>query len=241
MVDTALTNSQYFIKYRFSPIQPPSDELAACTGRLIESQRPPDQFYHGWYPIRGCSFPGHEPKPGAGLPSSKRLTYFRNYRVVCDICDQPSNTQQPTKKDETWCCNKNSVAPAAEVKVQERAKTTECVPDMYWRYHDKHLTKPGVVMPDDCRVHTKNWFKEEIDLINNMNRLQKNVSQRERLEALRKKREWCEMMKRRSRLGENEVIERNSSYPLIYSRHPSIVMANGTPPLAHETSVIADE
>ncbi|KAI8797231.1 hypothetical protein BgiBS90_002408 [Biomphalaria glabrata] len=205
---------------------PPADELTACTGRLIVSEAAPDQFYHGWYPVRKCSFPGHESAPGAGLPSSKRLTTFRNYRVVCEICDHQDNVSWTGEKE--WCCPKNNVAPDSRNEATLSTCVTKmCVPDTYWRFHDKHLTKPNGSMPKNCRVHASNWFKEEIDHINSLNLIKKNITQHHRLTSMRIEKHMNDALKDIYQLKDGENNKKSPLLPLVSNQESCILGTGG--------------
>ncbi|CAG5114789.1 unnamed protein product [Candidula unifasciata] len=174
MAQGQLTNGQYFRKHRFAELCPPSDFQVVCHGKLIKSSRQPETFYNGWYPVRHrCSFPDHEAVPGAGLKSEKGLQ-FRNYRILCDICDHPDNKLVLDKEKSCWSqlascrnsvaprmCEQDVSSPAALPDVEmERAKRCSHKVDAYWRYHDPHYVASAAGLPNESRVHDSNWFSK---------------------------------------------------------------------------------
>ncbi|CAL1538865.1 unnamed protein product [Lymnaea stagnalis] len=199
-----------------------TDRQAVCSGNLIQSWRPPDKFYNGWYPVRQCSFPGHGSNIYAGSCPSKNTTVFRNYRVMCEICDHPDNQQRDTKElDECkyFCCKKSSVAPkdikplGTITRDPHHAQGDPCLPDTNWRFHDPRPVRLGGPVPANCKVHKRDWFRNEMEDFNAMANVKKKLAQRERMDRLNKEREIFEKLRQKHKQREQAIIDRQMSFP----------------------------
>ncbi|GFN82154.1 hypothetical protein PoB_000866000 [Plakobranchus ocellatus] len=123
-------------------------------GIWVDGPSVPDTFYNGWYPLRRCSFQGHTPAPRLGMSTTK-ITEFRDYRVVCNICD----------KDKAHLGNNEGFHDGTKRLYEVKRKMDGVgVGNNHWRYHDPHIWIDQPTLPQSANVHTNNWFKAGIDL-----------------------------------------------------------------------------
>ncbi|XP_005100693.1 uncharacterized protein LOC101854805 [Aplysia californica] len=182
--------------------RPVSERHVVCNGRLIASERAPSYYYNGWYPLRSCSYPGHEAQSGAGIRSFKDAS-FRNGRVFCDVCDPPDNRRSKKRREEEEeerCCNldcrRTCVAPKRQTPELPRCKPLSRDPRLrppvnhmantYWRYHDPHFWLNQSTLPADANVHKYNWFKREMESVNKENKWKNEMRIRECYDQLKR-------------------------------------------------------
>ncbi|XP_059156482.1 uncharacterized protein LOC131941305 [Physella acuta] len=229
-MDQNLSNKEFFKKRNSVKTVEAGDTQVACKGRWIESCLKPDKFYKGWYPIRRCTFSGHESLGSAGTQVYRDTTSFRNCRVVCDICDHPDNVQKQLSADDCCCdpeCKDNIVAPSQKEErlLKNRAQCSKpevptstsgkCPTDAHWRFHDAHPYMPGVKIPRDCRIHQQDWFKAQMNSVNSHQKVYKALQQFEREGRLKEERELFERLRRRHKQKEEDFITRRLELPLM--------------------------
>lgn len=146
-------------------------------GIFIESPRPPDTYYKGWYPVRRSSIPIKKKEPSFTMTS--KTMGFKGHRVCCTICDKPTSDSSQGQ-----CEFQDEAESVCGVK-----RNNVEVENTHWRFHDPHAwtEKPKIVESE--AMHSSNWFREQINLELQNKNLQKAEQKAKCYKALKRLKE----------------------------------------------------